>query len=75
MDQAARCLKFVDLPSPNHSWQKKTLIFDLDETLAHCLDTEDGHTPDFTHNFSKEPQHKVQIICNQGGQAIDKSNL
>ena len=48
LDHALTKLNFVDLPAPEHVWQKKTLIFDLDETLAHCLDTEDGHTPDFT---------------------------
>ena len=47
-DRAIERLNFVDLPAPKQSWQTKTLIFDLDETLAHCLDTEDGHTPEFT---------------------------
>ena len=48
MDEAIKKLNFVELPQPKQVWQNKTLIFDLDETLAHCLDTEDGHTPEFT---------------------------
>ena len=49
-EQAFHRLNFVELPPPRQPWQNKTLIFDLDETLAHCLDTEedDSHTPDFT---------------------------
>jgi predicted HAD superfamily phosphohydrolase YqeG len=47
-DEAETKLNFVDLPPPKQPWQIKTLIFDLDETLAHCVDTEDGHTPEFT---------------------------
>jgi CTD small phosphatase-like protein 2 len=28
----------VRLPLPRHSGIKKTIIFDLDETLVHCID-------------------------------------
>ncbi len=28
----------VDLPPPRHAGQKKVLIFDMDETLIHCVD-------------------------------------
>ena len=48
MDKAATELNYVDLPAPKNPDVHKTLIFDLDETLAHCIDTEDGHTPEFT---------------------------
>jgi len=48
-------LNFVNLPAPKQPWQKRTLIFDLDETLAHCVDTEDGSTPEFTNLFCKQP--------------------
>ena len=63
VDKAVNHLNYVDLPEPKQKWQKKTLIFDLDETLVHCIDTEDGHTPDFTNNHSKEPHHQVTIVC------------
>ena len=55
MNEANMRLNLVDLPEPRERYQKRTLIFDLDETLAHCLDTEDGHTPEFTRQFSKVP--------------------
>ena len=48
LQKAQHDLKYVDLPPTKHAHITKTLIFDLDETLAHCIDTEDGHTPDFT---------------------------
>jgi len=48
IEEAMTKLNFVDLPPPKKPWQTKTLIFDLDETLAHCVDTEDGYTPEFT---------------------------
>ena len=63
MYEANMRLNLVDIPEPKQKHLKRTLIFDLDETLAHCVDTEDGHTPEFTRQFSKEPQHIVKIIC------------
>ena len=38
----------VILPPPKHSSLKKVLIFDIDETLIHCLDEKDAAdaTPD-----------------------------
>jgi len=63
-ETALKSLKFVDLPPPRHAWQTKTLIFDLDETLAHCLDTEEGQTPEFTKQFSRIPQYIIEIVCN-----------
>ena len=38
---AVKGLQSVYLPPPSKPGQIKTLIFDLDETLTHCLDTED----------------------------------
>ena len=55
MDEASKSLNYVELPEHKSKQYMKTLIFDLDETLAHCVDTEDGHTPDFTNAFSKTP--------------------
>ena len=60
-DQASRELNHVYLPPPASPGQSKTLIFDLDETLTHCVDTEDSQTPSFTKNFSRKPQHTVHI--------------
>ena len=60
-DQAFRGLNYVYLPPPASPGQSKTLIFDLDETLTHCVDTEDSQTPSFTKNFTKRPQFKVLI--------------
>jgi FMN phosphatase YigB (HAD superfamily) len=34
------------LPPPVHSAQKKLLIFDMDETLIHCVDDIDTQNPD-----------------------------
>lgn len=64
--QAVKQLNFVELPPPKQVWQTKTLIFDLDETLAHCLDTEDGHTSLYTKQFSNKPHYKVNITCSNG---------
>jgi predicted HAD superfamily phosphohydrolase YqeG len=32
----------VDLPAPNDSKKTKTIIFDMDETLIHCVDDIDA---------------------------------
>ena len=46
----------INLPSPNHpsskNWlvfnvlEKKTIIFDMDETLIHCVDDIESEEPD-----------------------------
>ena len=36
----------VDLPPPNDPRKKKTIIFDMDETLIHCVDDVDAEDPD-----------------------------
>ena len=38
--------KFIYLPPPVHGNQKKLLIFDMDETLIHCVDDIDTQNPD-----------------------------
>ena len=38
--------KLVDLPPPNHPSISKTVVFDLDETLVHCVDDPDTQDPD-----------------------------
>lgn len=41
---------------------KPTLVFDMDETLIHCLEPEDGHVrPD----FSLDIRHSVSGIVNK----------
>jgi hypothetical protein len=41
---------------------KPTLVFDMDETLIHCLEAEDGHVrPD----FSLDIRHSVSGITNK----------
>ena len=40
--QATIDAKSVFLPNPRNPKMKKTVIFDLDETLIHCVD--DPHT-------------------------------
>jgi CTD small phosphatase-like protein 2 len=40
-------LKYVYLPPPRDpTTQKKTIIFDLDETLIHCVDDIEAEAPD-----------------------------
>ncbi|CDW84172.1 nli interacting factor-like phosphatase family protein [Stylonychia lemnae] len=36
----------INLPPPNHPSKKKTLIFDMDETLIHCVDDIENEDPD-----------------------------
>ena len=36
----------VDLPPPNAAHKTKTIVFDLDETLIHCVDDIDLESPD-----------------------------
>ena len=36
----------VDLPPPNAQHKTKTIVFDLDETLIHCVDDIDSENPD-----------------------------
>lgn len=36
----------VDLPRPNDPTKTKTIIFDMDETLIHCVDDIDAEDPD-----------------------------
>ena len=38
--------KLVDLPPPLQPWITKTLVFDLDETLVHCVDDIEAQNPD-----------------------------
>ena len=38
--------KLVDLPPPLHPWITKTLVFELDETLVHCVDDIEAQNPD-----------------------------
>ena len=35
----------VDLPKPDHPLKTKTIIFDLDETLIHCVDDAENDNP------------------------------
>ena len=36
----------VNLPEPNHPRKTKTVVFDLDETLIHCVDDVETENPD-----------------------------
>lgn len=38
--------KSVVLPKPRHPRIKKTIIFDMDETLIHCVEDVDNDNPD-----------------------------
>lgn len=38
--------KYVDLPPPLREDIKKVIIFDLDETLVHCVDDIETENPD-----------------------------
>ncbi len=45
--------RMVTLPPPRFpEHQKKTIIFDLDETLIHCVDDIDSETPDMVLNVT-----------------------
>ena len=45
--EAEVSIKYVHLPKPrNPTEQKKTIIFDLDETLIHCVDDIESEVPD-----------------------------
>lgn len=48
----------VDLPEPNHPAKTKTIVFDLDETLIHCVDDVTTDNPDVTIpiQFTGEPE-------------------
>ena len=48
----------VDLPAPNHPSKTKTVVFDLDETLIHCVDDVETDNPDvvISIQFSEEPE-------------------
>jgi len=48
----------VELPDFNHPSKKKTIVFDLDETLIHCVDDADTDNPDviIPIHFSEEPE-------------------
>jgi predicted HAD superfamily phosphohydrolase YqeG len=35
----------VQLPKPRHANIKKTVVFDLDETLIHCMEQPSGQEP------------------------------
>lgn len=38
----------VELPEPDDPAKTKTIVFDLDETLIHCVDDIETDNPDFT---------------------------
>ena len=48
----------VNLPEPNHPSKTKTVVFDLDETLIHCVDDVETENPDviIPIKFSEEPE-------------------
>ena len=48
----------VSLPKPDHPSKTKTVVFDLDETLIHCVDDVDADNPDviIPIQFSEEPE-------------------
>ena len=48
----------VDLPEPNAPHKIKTIVFDLDETLIHCVDDVDRDNPDviIPIKFSEDPE-------------------
>ena len=48
----------VDLPPPNAGHKTKTIVFDLDETLIHCVDDIDTENPDviIPLHFTGEPE-------------------
>ena len=48
----------VDLPPPNAEHKTKTIVFDLDETLIHCVDDIDLENPDviIPLHFTGEPE-------------------
>ena len=48
----------VNLPEPNTPHKTKTIVFDLDETLIHCVDDVDNDNPDVVIpiQFSEEPE-------------------
>lgn len=50
--------QFVNLPEPNAPHKTKTIVFDLDETLIHCVDDVDNDNPDVVIpiQFSEEPE-------------------
>ena len=49
---------FVDLPEPNHPKKTKTIVFDMDETLIHCVDDAELDNPDVVIpiKFSEDPE-------------------
>ena len=55
-DEIAHLL--VELPEPNHPAKTKTVVFDLDETLIHCVDDIDTDNPEviIPIMFSEEPE-------------------
>ena len=55
----------VNLPDPKNPNQIKTLIFDLDGTLAHCVETEDDSVSHGS-RFDPTHQHKVPITMADG---------
>ena len=48
----------MDLPPFDHPSKKKTIVFDLDETLIHCVDDVDNDDPDVVIpiQFSEDPE-------------------
>ena len=48
----------VELPEPNAPHKTKTIVFDLDETLIHCVDDVDRDNPDviIPIKFTEEPE-------------------
>ena len=50
--------QLVNLPEPNHPSKTKTVVFDLDETLIHCVDDVDADNPEviIPIQFSEEPE-------------------
>ena len=48
----------MELPEPNAPYKTKTIVFDLDETLIHCVDDHEADDPDviIPLKFSEEPE-------------------
>ena len=48
----------VDLPEPTHPSKTKTIVFDMDETLIHCVDDVDLDNPEVVIpiQFSEDPE-------------------
>ena len=64
--------KQLKLPPPRFpQYQKKTIIFDLDETLIHCIDNLESEVPDIVLNVTFPSGEVVQAGINVRPYALD----